>query len=56
MLTDSDVLRYMIIIMNFGFVMTLNPFFKFDGYWMASDILGVPNLRQRSKEIIRYYH
>ena len=55
MLTDSDVLRYMIIIMNFGFVMTLNPFFKFDGYWMASDILGVPNLRQRSKEIIRYY-
>lgn len=55
MLTDSYVLRYMIIIMNFGFVMTLNPFFKFDGYWMASDILGVPNLRQRSKEIIRYY-
>ena len=55
MLTDSDVLRYMIIIMNFGFVMTLNPFFKFDGYWMASDILGVPNLRQRSKELIRYY-
>ena len=55
MLTDSDILRYMIIIMNFGFVMTLNPFFKFDGYWMASDILGVPNLRQRSKEIIRYY-
>lgn len=55
MLTDSDVLRYMIIIMNFGFVMTLNSFFKFDGYWMASDILGVPNLRQRSKEIIRYY-
>ena len=55
MLTDSDVLHYMIIIMNFGFVMTLNPFFKFDGYWMASDILGVPNLRQRSKEIIRYY-
>lgn len=55
MLTDSDVLRYMIIIMNFDFVMTLNPFFKFDGYWMASDILGVPNLRQRSKEIIRYY-
>ena len=55
MLTDSDVLRYMIIIMNFGFVMTLNPFFKFDGYWMASDILGVPNLRQKSKEIIRYY-
>lgn len=55
LLTGNDILRYMIIIMNFGFVMTLNPFFKFDGYWMASDILGVPNLRQRSKELIRYY-
>lgn len=55
MLTGNDILRYMIIIMNFGFVMTLNPFFKFDGYWMASDILGVPNLREKSKELIRYY-
>ena len=35
--------------------MTLNPFFKFDGYWLASDILGVPNLRARSKEVIAYF-
>lgn len=55
MLTGNDILRYMIIIMNFGFVMTLNPFFKFDGYWLTSDILGVPNLRQRSKELVAYY-
>lgn len=34
--------------------MTLNPFFRFDGYWIVSDILGVPNLRDRSKELLVY--
>lgn len=36
--------------------MTLNPFFKFDGYWIASDLLGVPNLRARSKELLNYWY
>lgn len=36
--------------------MTLNPFFKFDGYWIASDLLGVPNLRARSKELLGYWY
>ena len=51
LITGNDILRYLILIMNLGFVMTLNPFFKFDGYWIASDLLGVPNLRQRSLEL-----
>lgn len=53
-LTGNDILRYLCLIMNLGFLMTLNPFFKFDGYWIASDLLGVPNLRFRSKELISY--
>lgn len=55
-LTNHDILRYLILIMNFGFLMTLNPFFKFDGYWIASDLLGVPNLRKRSLELIKYWY
>ena len=43
--TGNEILRYLILIINLGFLMTLNPFFKFDGYWIASDLLGVPNLR-----------
>ena len=54
LLTGNDILRYLILMMNFGFVMTLNPFFKFDGYWIASDLLGVPNLRTRSMELLGY--
>lgn len=56
MLTGNNMLRYLILIMNLGFLMTLNPFFKFDGYWLASDLLGVPNLRNRSKELLTYLY
>ena len=30
-------------------VFALNPFLRFDGYWICSDLLGVPNLRARSR-------
>ena len=55
-ISSSDILRYLILIMNFGFLMTLNPFFKFDGYWIMSDLLGIPNLRDRSKELLVYIY
>lgn len=54
--TGNEILRYLILIINLGFLMTLNPFFKFDGYWIASDLLGVPNLRARSKELLNYWY
>lgn len=50
----NDIIRYMILTINFGILFTLNPFFKFDGYWIISDLLGIPNLRKRSKEYIAY--
>lgn len=56
LLSGSDMLRYLILIINLGFLMTLNPFFKFDGYWLASDVLGVPNLRAHSKELLSYWY
>lgn len=34
-------------------VLAINPFFRFDGYWLCSDILGVPNLRERSRRHLR---
>mgnify|MGYP006910854620 CR=1 FL=1 len=54
--TGNEILQYLILIINLGFLMTLNPFFKFDGYWIASDLLGVPNLRARSKELLNYWY
>lgn len=30
----------------------MNPFFRMDGYWLASDILGIENLREKSGEVL----
>ncbi len=35
-------------------IFSLNPIFKFDGYWVLSDALGVTNLHQQLKRVIRY--
>ena len=32
---------------------SLNPFLRFDGYWLCSDLLGVPNLRSRSQLLMK---
>lgn len=50
----DPILKYIILLMNVNFVITLNPFFKFDGYWIMTDAFGVPNLREKSNELIAY--
>jgi putative peptide zinc metalloprotease protein len=53
-ITKSEVIKFFIFTLNFNFVITLNPFFRFDGYWIMSDLLGVPNLRTRSKDFFSF--
>lgn len=48
--TYSPILRFVLITANLNFLITLNPVFKFDGYWVMADLLGVPNLRSRVME------
>ena len=50
----NGLLDYMILLMNFNFALTLNPFFKFDGYWMMTDLLGIANLRKKGTEWLKY--
>ncbi|TVQ61632.1 MAG: PqqD family peptide modification chaperone [Phycisphaerales bacterium] len=33
----------------------LNPLLRYDGYYILSDLLGVPNLQQRSKELWQFF-
>lgn len=35
-------------------VFSLNPIFRFDGYWIITDALGVTNLGQQPRRILRY--
>ncbi|MDD6211265.1 MAG: hypothetical protein PUB21_11750 [Bacteroidales bacterium] len=53
--TGNNILKYYILSVNINMAITLNPFLKFDGYWIMSDLLGIPNLRQRTSEVFKYY-
>jgi len=33
----------------------LNPFMRFDGYYILSDLAGIPNLHQRSLDVARWF-
>jgi putative peptide zinc metalloprotease protein len=36
-------------------IFNLNPLLRFDGYYMLSDLLEIPNLTQRANQQLRYY-
>jgi len=53
--SGSEVYYYMHRYMVFNIFISLyniNPFFRFDGYWVYSDYFNLPNLRQRSMRLL----
>ena len=53
---ENIIIQHFILVINLNFLFVLNPFFKFDGYWIMSDLLGVPNLRKRGLEFLAYVY
>jgi putative peptide zinc metalloprotease protein len=53
--TGNYIIKWFLLTVNIGLLVTLNPFFKFDGYWIVSDLLGVSNLRKKSGELLRFF-
>lgn len=47
-------LKLAVLIIYGSVLFSLNPIFRFDGYWVFSDLTGVANLRRKSSEAIRY--
>ena len=45
------ILFPLILINLVSIISSLNPFFKYDGYWIFSDYFSVPNLKNKSKEV-----
>jgi len=43
-----------IIAIDMSLVSNLNPMFKLDGYWILTDLAGIPNLHTRLGEYLRY--
>jgi putative peptide zinc metalloprotease protein len=53
--SGNSIIKWFILSVNIGLLVTLNPFFRFDGYWIVSDLLGVSNLRRKSTELILFF-
>jgi len=54
-LSDRLIFLYTIYTLNFSLVMSLNPLLRFDGYWLASDLVGIPNLRKRAQQAFQLF-
>lgn len=50
-LTGWNPLREAFLLIITLCLLSLNPVLKFDGYWMLSDLLDVPNLSQQPKQL-----
>ncbi|HWI52303.1 MAG TPA: hypothetical protein VNT01_09220 [Symbiobacteriaceae bacterium] len=48
----SPTLLWTAILSDYSMLMIMNPFLKMDGYWMLSDLTGLPNLRSQSNKAL----
>lgn len=54
-LSGWEPLRIATLMILYSCVFSLNPIFKFDGYWVVSDALGVTNLASQPARIGKYF-
>jgi hypothetical protein len=52
--TLYEPLRVASIVILYSIVFSLNPVFRFDGYWLLADLLDVPNLSRQPMSVLRY--
>jgi putative peptide zinc metalloprotease protein len=52
-LTREPIWLFLFLELDAMILFSLNPFLRFDGYWLCSDLLGVPNLRSRSQLLMK---
>lgn len=45
---STEIIQIIILDNIFVIIYNLNPLFRFDGYWLFSDLCNIPNLRQKS--------
>lgn len=47
----AQIFAQLCFLYGFVVIVNLNPFFRMDGYWVISDVLGVPNLMAANREV-----
>ncbi|WP_238652766.1 hypothetical protein [Paenibacillus piscarius] len=51
-LFSNPYLMVCAIVLSVETVLNLNPFIKLDGYWILSDLTGIPNLQEQMKKFL----
>jgi putative peptide zinc metalloprotease protein len=51
--SQNELVATLIASNMFSVFLSFNPFFKYDGYWVASDFLNISNLSKKSNECLR---
>jgi putative peptide zinc metalloprotease protein len=46
---------YAVVVIDFSIALSLNPFLRMDGYWLAADLFGIWNLRALSIQTMRHF-
>jgi putative peptide zinc metalloprotease protein len=52
--TGWEPIKLVLLMIAGSCLFTLNPIFKFDGYWLLADSLGITNLSQQPARIFRH--
>jgi putative peptide zinc metalloprotease protein len=39
-----------------GLILNLNPFLKFDGYWLLTDLTGLPSMHRACRDLAKYLY
>jgi putative peptide zinc metalloprotease protein len=55
LITQEIALLNAILLIFSSCIFYLNPFLKFDGYWIVSDFLGIINLDRQPSKVLKYY-
>lgn len=51
---DNNILIKVLIIMNtVSMITSFNPFFRYDGYWIYSDLFQISNLKEKTSDITK---
>jgi putative peptide zinc metalloprotease protein len=53
--TNDSTWLFIIVLTDLVILDNFEPFMKLDGYWLLSDLTGVPNLHARAAEFVKYY-
>jgi putative peptide zinc metalloprotease protein len=54
LLTGRPVFAVLVHLIGACTIVNLNPFLKFDGYWLLTDLSGVPSLHRAAREVSGY--